>query len=109
MKSTVILSLISLCAAAALDAVPRDAEAVARDAENLPRVVGVTPRGFEAFPRDANAVAGGFGATCWDFAFDHTYLYATCSSGGAGSPAIRSAVDLNTRITNRNGYLSFDC
>lgn len=78
MKTTAaILSLISLCAAAAVE--------------------GVSPRAAKAVPVeiDSRAVAGGFGATCWDFAMDHTYFYATCSSGGAGSPAIRSAVNLS--------------
>lgn len=82
MKTTAaILSLISLCAAATVEGVSLRAAA-------KPVPVAIDPR----------AVAGGFGSTCWDFAMDHTYFYATCSSGGAGSPAIRSAVDLSKRL-----------
>jgi uncharacterized membrane protein len=44
---------------------------------------------------EADAVLGGIMATCWDFAINGNYLYATCSSGGSGSPAIRSAVDIS--------------
>jgi hypothetical protein len=58
--------------------------------------------GALAAPAEAAAedvsIMGGFGASCWDFAMDQTYFYATCSSGGGGSPAYRSAVDLGKSV-----------
>ncbi|KAH8897456.1 hypothetical protein GQ53DRAFT_818724 [Thozetella sp. PMI_491] len=104
MKATVILSLVSLWATGALGAVvPMDSEA---NLSPVPVEASLPPLAGDV---DPDAIAGGFGASCWDFSMDHTYFYATCSSGGAGSPAVRTAVDLNSRITNRNGNLAWDC
>jgi hypothetical protein len=89
MKASIILSLVSLCAAVAIDT----------------EVIDVISPLVDAAAPGPDAIAGGFGATCWDYAMDQTYFYATCSSGGAGSPAVRSAVDLSKKLPQKKRIL----
>lgn len=52
-----------------------------------------------------SSLAGGYINSCWDVDMGYRDLWAYCSTGGEGSPAQYSQVDLNTYFGNSGGTL----